>query len=142
MEANESWWRKSVETAQPAPQPQGQKQPEPGTEDRPRREEPVDSDSEEDGANLGDQINRAIGDFDAQIMSLKEELQEKRTDVKELEIRIADLEKEQAKAFKGLLSSNPQIKKMLTPKTKRSSGRRKKTTPKPPANEGENESLL
>ncbi len=105
------------------------------------------SSQHDDADSLGEQIDRALGDFNDRIISLKEQLQEKRSEIKELEVMIAELEKEQAKAFKGLLSSNPNIKKLLgatKPKSK-STGRRKKkkTTPAPEATaEDDNESLL
>jgi DNA-binding protein H-NS len=58
---------------------------------------------------------------------LHEQVVQKRQEVKELEVEIAEIEKEQAKAFKEMLGANPMIRKMLNPKSKgRSSARRKK----------------
>ena len=97
------------------------------------------------GDSLGGQIDRALGDFGERIMSLKEQLQERHTEIKELEVMIADLEKEQAKAFKGLLSSNPHIKQLLgQAKSKPKTSRRKKTPKSPPEPTGDvdSESLL
>ncbi len=79
--------------------------------------------------SLGEQIDQAIGELDAKLTRLHQELDLKRTELSDLESLIEATEKRQAKAFKELLSSNPQIKKMLTGNTKRkSSGRRRKTT--------------
>ncbi len=97
--------------------------------------------------SLGEQIDQAIGELDAKLTRLHQELDLKRTELSDLEVLIEATEKRQAKAFKELLSNNPQIKKMLTSKTKRkSSGRRRKTTkaepepeasrdPEPPASD-------
>lgn len=137
MESNESWWRKSAEVAdqprsEPVPAPAGQ----------PQADEPVDFEADVEGNSIGEQIDSAIGDFDAKILRLKEELQEKRTDIKELEIRIADLEKAQVKAFKSLLSANPQIKRMLSAKPKKSATTRKKKADKPRSEDADTETLL
>lgn len=66
-----------------------------------------------DTASIGDTINRAIGEYDARIARLKDELDEKKREIKTIERDIARIEKEQAKAFKDLLGANPQIKKIL-----------------------------
>lgn len=138
MESGESWWRKSAGVEE-TPRTQPEAKPEAPS----RGEDTVDFEAEV-GDSLGEQIDRAIGEFDNKIMQLKESLQEKRTEVKELEIRISDLEKDQAKAFKQLLGANPQIKRMLGPKTKSRtpSKRKKKTTPKTTTEDVDNESLL
>jgi hypothetical protein len=83
----------------------------------------------ESAASLGLQIDQAIGEHDARLAKLRETLQERRSEVRELEVEIADLEKEQAKAFKDLLASNPQIRRLFQPKPKRKpASRHKKAT--------------
>ncbi len=88
------------------------------------------------GDSLGDQIDHAIGDFDAKLTRFHEELDQKRSDVSDLEALIEETEKLQAKAFKDLLSKNKQIKKMLAPgktsKPKKSTPPRRKTKPDEP----------
>ena len=66
-----------------------------------------------------------MGDFDTKLAQLNEELESKRSELADLEDLIAVTEKSQAKAFKDLLSKNPQIKKMLGQQKKRSVRRRK-----------------
>ncbi len=79
--------------------------------------------------SLGEQIDQAIGELDTKLTRLHQELDLKRTELADLEALIEVTEKRQAKAFKELLSNNPQIKKLLSGKPKRkSSGRRRKTT--------------
>ncbi len=79
--------------------------------------------------SLGEQIDQAIGELDTKLTRLHQELDLKRTELADLEALIEITEKRQAKAFKELLSNNPQIKKLLSGKPKRkSSGRRRKTT--------------
>ena len=136
MESNESWWRKSAEVAD---QPRSEPVPAPA---KVEAEKSVDFEADVDGNSIGEQIDSAIGDFDAKILRLKEELQEKRTDIKELEIRIADLEKAQVKAFKGLLSANPQIKRMLNAKPKKTASTKKKKPDKPRSEDVDTETLL
>ena len=96
------------------------------------------TDSEQSGEQpekqdgLGNQINNALGDFDAKLTNLHEELESKRSELADLEDLIAATEKAQAKAFKELLSKNPQIKKMLGTQKKKSTRRRKpKAEPQP-----------
>ncbi len=88
------------------------------------------------GDSLGDQIDSAIGDFEAKLTRFHEELDLKRTEVSDLEALIEETEKLQAKAFKILLSKNKQIRKMLAPgkttKSKKSAPRRPKTKPDEP----------
>ncbi len=89
------------------------------------RSAPFGSDDEDaaDTASIGETINRAIGEYDARIARLKDELEEKKQEIKTIERDIARIEKEQAKAFKDLLGANPQIKKMLgTAKAAKSRG--------------------
>ena len=92
----------------------------------------TDSDRADQPEGIGNQINTALGDFDAKLTRLNEDLESKRSDLADLEDLIALTEKAQAKAFKDLLSKNPQIKKMLGAQKKRSARRRKaKADPKP-----------
>jgi hypothetical protein len=82
-------------------------------------------------SSLGRQIDTALGEFDAKLEQLRETLDDRKSEIEELEDEIARTEKEQAKAFKTLLSKNTQIKKMLDPKGKSRPSRRKKAAPKP-----------
>ncbi len=89
----------------------------------------AETDHVEEQDTLGEQIDQAIGDLDTKLTRLHKELDLKRAELSDLEVLIEATEKQQAKSFKELLSNNPQIKKMLTGKSKRkSSGRRRKTT--------------
>ena len=88
----------------------------------------AESDRAEEPEGIGSQINNALGDFDAKLTRLNEELESKRSELADLEEMIAVTEKAQAKAFKDLLSKNPQIKKMLGAQKKRSTRRRKAKT--------------
>ena len=85
----------------------------------------TDSDRAEEPDGIGSQINNALGDFDAKLTRLNEDLESKRSDLADLEDLIALTEKAQAKAFKDLLSKNPQIKKMLGTQKKKTTRRRK-----------------
>ena len=95
-----------------------------------------DIDDAKQGDSLGDQIDSAIGDFDAKLTRFHEELDLKQSEVSDLEALIDETEKLQAKAFKDLLSKNKPIKKMLAPgktsKPKKSTPRRRKTKPDEP----------
>ncbi len=92
----------------------------------------TDSDRAEEPQGIGNQINNALGDFDAKLTRLNEELESKRSELADLEDLITVTEKAQAKAFKDLLSKNPQIKKMLGQQKKKSTRRRKpKAAPQP-----------
>ncbi len=90
-----------------------------------------DIDHTAEGDSLGDQIDSAIGEFDAKLARVLEELDLKRSEVADLEALIEETEKLQAKAFKDLLSKNKQIRKMLAPgktaRSKKSATRRRKT---------------
>ncbi len=95
----------------------------------------TDSDRAEEPDGIGSQINNALGDFDAKLTRLNEELESKRSDLADLEDLIAVTEKAQAKAFKELLSKNPQIKKMLGQQKRKAARRRKpKADPQPADN--------
>jgi chromosome segregation ATPase len=78
-------------------------------------------------------VDQALGDFDAKLAQLREQVEEKRAEMADLEEAIGNLEKEQAKAFKDLLSSNKHIKRMLAPKPKRKAPSRRKKAPQPQA---------
>ena len=91
--------------------------------DSERADQATGGGAEHDG--IGNQINNALGDFDNKLTQLNEELESKRSELADLEDLIATTEKAQAKAFKDLLSKNPQIKKMLGQQKKRSARRRK-----------------
>ena len=146
MESKDNWWRKpaqSAAAAPSAPQTAPQAKPEAGPEISGTFEDDVESKS------LGEVIDRALGDFDSKLARLKEQVQQKRAEAADMEVEISDLEKEQAKAFKDLLSSNKHIKRMLTPKPKRKTpGKRKKTskspeeTPSPLGQDVDSEPLL
>ena len=92
----------------------------------------TDSSRVEEPDGIGNQINNALGDFDAKLTRLNEELESKRSELADLADLIAATEKAQAKAFKDLLSKNPQIKKMLGAQKKKTTRRRKpKAAPQP-----------
>ncbi len=95
-----------------------------------------DTNDARQGISLGDQIDSAIGDFDAKLTRFHEDLQQKRSELSDLEALIEETEKLQAKAFKELLSKNKQIRKMLsagkTSKPKKSTPRRRGTKPDAP----------
>ena len=86
----------------------------------------TDSDRAEEPDGIGSQINNALGDFDAKLTQLNENRETKRSELTDLEDMIAVTEKAQAKAFKDLLSKNPQIKKMLGTQKKKKTTRRRK----------------
>ena len=85
----------------------------------------TDSDRAEEPEGIGSQINNALGDFDAKLTQLNEAMETKRSELTDLEDLIDATEKAQAKAFKELLSKNPQIKKMLGTQKKKTTRRRK-----------------
>ena len=95
-----------------------------------------ETDDVSQGESLGDQIDNAIGDFDAKLTRFHDELDQKRSEVTDLEALIEETERLQAKAFKDLLSKNKQIRKMLAPgktsKAKKSTRRPRKTKPDEP----------
>ncbi len=138
MSTSQSWWKSQSDAA---PQPQRAPEPAPaaGPEITPEPDPVFDDRESIDDHSIGEQIDRAIGDFDAKIVRLKEQHQLKQTEVRELEIQITDLEKEQAKAFKSVLGDNPQIKKLLAGRSagskKKSSPRRKKAPTEPRSEE-------
>ena len=77
-------------------------------------------------ASIGDQVNQALGEFEARLARLRDQLDGKLSESKEIEAEIVRVEKEQAKAFKALLKANPEIRKILAAKTK---GRPKRRRP-------------
>ncbi len=91
----------------------------------------TESDRAEEPEGIGNQINNALGDFDTKLTQLNEELESKRSELADLEDLIAVTEKSQAKAFKDLLSKNPQIKKMLGQQKKKTTRRKPKADSKP-----------
>ena len=118
MESKESWWSKSVE-------------PLAGTQTQPAVGAPQPTeDPAFDGESIGEQIDRAIGEFDAKLASLREELDDNRVRAKDIAKEIGDVEKDQAMAMKELLNTNPRIREMLGAKAKVKvvGKRRKKTT--------------
>ena len=82
----------------------------------------------DDSESIGEQIDRAIGEFDARLERLKEELGHKHSEIKQIEKLITETQKQQAKAFKELLQANPLARKMLSNRSKvKSAGRRRKS---------------
>jgi hypothetical protein len=129
MESKDSWWKKPAESAgaaQTAPQAAPRTAPQAGPEISGTFEDDVESTS------LGEVIDRALGDFDSKLSRLKEQVEQKRAEAADMEVEIADLEKDQAKAFKDLLSSNKHIKRMLAPKPKRKTPAKRKKASKSP----------
>ncbi len=98
----------------------------------------TDSDRTEAPDGIGSQINNALGDFDAKLTQLNENLETKRSELADLEDLIALTEKAQAKAFKDLLSKNPQIKKMLGTQKKKTTHRRKPKAAPPATDKADN----
>ncbi len=138
MESSENWWRKPAGVAA-----EGETASRAGAEISGSFEDDLESKS------LGEVIDQALGDFDTKLAQLREQVGQKQAEVADLEEAIGSLEKEQAKAFKDLLSSNKHIKRMLVPKPKRkSSSKRKKIskshaeTPSPLGQDTDNEPLL
>jgi hypothetical protein len=64
--------------------------------------------------SLGEEIDRALGEFERALARLREELGDRRQECGELEKRIAEVERQQARAFKDLLGRNAQIRRMLS----------------------------
>jgi predicted lipid-binding transport protein (Tim44 family) len=152
MASGESWWKKpaadnasvtekaaaaeaeKAAAAEMASSRKAMAEPESAAEPeaRPRAGAEISGTLEEDldgSRSLGEVIDQALGDYDAKLAQLREQVEERRAELAEMEQEVVDLEKEQAKAFKDLLSSNKHIKKMLAPKPKRKpSSRRKKTS--------------
>ncbi len=98
----------------------------------------TDSDRTEAPDGIGSQINNALGDFDAKLTQLNDNLETKRSELADLEDLIAMTEKAQAKAFKDLLSKNPQIKKMLGTQKKKTTRRRKPKAAPPTTGQADN----
>jgi flagellar motility protein MotE (MotC chaperone) len=117
-----SWWAKQPETD---PAHAEDTEPAPGAppQSTPRKRTPQPSLSSE---SLGEQIDEAIGEFDRRLMSLREALENKKAEIADIEHEIDTIEKEQAKAFKDLLSGNPAIKRMLGTGNRRRANRRQK----------------
>jgi septal ring factor EnvC (AmiA/AmiB activator) len=118
-----SWWSKQHEADQ-GPHAEDT-EPAPGAPPRsaPRKRTPQPSLSSD---SLGEQIDEAIGEFDRRLMSLREALENKKAEIADIEHEIDTIEKDQAKAFKDLLSGNPAIKRMLGTGNRRRANRRQK----------------
>ncbi len=78
----------------------------------------ADPDEGDGRGSLGERIDRALGEFERTLGSLKDQLQERRAQVERIESEIAAVEKQQARAFKDLVSGNSQIRKLLNPRGK------------------------
>ena len=90
------------------------------------RSAPAPSGNIGSGDSLGEQIDDAIGDFERRLSQLRDDLENHKTQIIDIEAEIENTEKDQAKAFKSLLSDNPAIKKMLeTGGSRRKTNRRK-----------------
>ena len=137
MTSSNPWWKGASEPAAAAhpaaPAPETPRAEKPLAE-KPFAEAPrveahrAETQREPDvaGNSLGEAIDQAIGDFDARLARMRELLEEKRSEIRELEVEIAEAEKNQARAFKDLLSHNPHIRRMLHSKP-----RRKPSMPRP-----------
>ena len=84
--------------------------------------------ADDDGRSVGEAIDEAIGAFERSLAEMKDQANDKRVELADLERDIKRLEKEQAKSLKQMLGSNPAIRKMLNPKLKRKSPRRPRKT--------------
>ncbi len=91
-------------------------------------------------------IDEAIGNFERTLAEMKDQANEKRIELADLERDIKRLEKEQAKSLKQMLGSNPALRKMLNPKPKpkRKSPRRspQTTQTKPDSGASKSESVF
>lgn len=118
-----SWWAKQPETD---PAHAEDTEPAPGAPPQraPRKSTPRPTDS---GESLGEQIDDAIGEFDRRLNDLREALENKKAEIADIEHEIDTIEKDQAKAFKDLLSGNPAIKRMLGTGNRRRANRRQKS---------------
>ncbi len=90
-----------------------------------------------DGKSIGEQIDAAIGAFDAELAKLRQERERKgqeaaaiQRDINAIENQIAEMEKQQGNAFAHLLKSNPLIRKRLNPQSTGTSSRRRRTVSK------------
>ncbi len=126
MQSNEAWWSKSADpsmgTADPSMNAADPLMSTPEPAETPRVDDPAF-----DGESIGEQIDRAIGSFDARLARLREELDDNRVRTKSLQKEIGEIERDQAKAMKELLNTNPRIREMLGPKAKAAKGRKKTT---------------
>ncbi len=146
-----------VEASDPSPareaerrEPREADRPQPRTADRPQARTavvgppPRPAAADDDDRSVGEAIDEAIGDFERTLAEMKDQANEKRIELADLERDIKRLEKEQAKSLKQMLGSNPAIRKMLNPKPKRKSprGSRKTTQAKPDSGASESESVF
>ncbi len=125
MTTSEAWWRRPENTAAG---PQRQTEP-------PAPKAPAPAARQTGGAlddkSIGEVIDKAIGEIDARLAKLRDQVQEKRAEITDLEHEIKELEKDQVKAFKEMLSTNPMIRRMLAPKNKSRPRSRRKAADKP-----------
>lgn len=128
MTTNEAWWRRP-ETSAAVP-PQRQADPPAAKASVPAARQ-GGGDGDLDDRSIGEVIDKAIGEIDARLAKLRDQVQEKRAEITDLEHEIKELEKNQAKAFKEMLSSNPMIRRMLAPKNKSRPRTRRKRADKP-----------
>ncbi len=99
--------------------------------------------ADDDGRSVGEAIDEAIGSFERSLADMKDQANDKRVELADLERDIKRLEKDQAKSLKQMLGSNPAIRKMLSPKPKRKSPRqRRKTKTKTDSGASESESVF
>ena len=114
--------------AAPAPVPADETKPPPAPKLEPavvKSPAPKKSSGDLDGS-IGAIIDDAMGDYDEELANLLETLDVKKGEIQDLEKLIQETEKRQVKAFKDLLGSNPQIKKLLQKGNARRKSRRKK----------------
>ncbi len=83
--------------------------------------------ADDDGRSVGEAIDEAIGSFERSLADMKDQANDKRVELADLERDIKRLEKDQAKSLKQMLGSNPAIRKMLNPKRKSPRRSRKAT---------------
>ncbi len=96
--------------------------------------------ADDDGRSVGEAIDEAIGSFERSLAEMKDQANDKRVELADLERDIKRLEKDQAKSLKQMLGSNPAIRKMLSPKPKRKSPRRRRKTAETKTDSGASES--
>ncbi len=120
--------------------------PQPRTVDRPAARTavagppPRPATADDDGRSVGEAIDEAIGSFERSLAEMKDQANDKRVELADLERDIKRLEKDQAKSLKQMLGSNPAIRKMLNPKLKRKSPRRRGKTAQTKTDSGASES--
>ena len=121
------WWSKQTEGAPPAQDPE----PAAAAPLQPQSR----SQATDDIHSIGEQIDSALGEFENRLAQLRDVLDDKKHEITEIEAQIEAVEKDQAKAFKSLLSDNPAIKKILQTGGRRRMSRRHKNRRKTDRNE-------